>query len=89
MAHGLPVVVSSATYCGIAGLLTHGVNALMLEDPRSGEELGATLRRVLEDRALCASLSSQARHFAGGYRWEDIARQQEAVYRSSLAAPEN
>jgi hypothetical protein len=40
-------------------------------------------------RALCASLSSQARHFAGGYRWEDIARQQEAVYRSSLAAPEN
>ena len=34
MAYGLPVVVSSAAYCGISGLLSHGVNALLVHEPR-------------------------------------------------------
>jgi glycosyltransferase involved in cell wall biosynthesis len=34
MAHGLPVVVSNEVHCGIAGLLTHGDNALLLNNPR-------------------------------------------------------
>lgn len=89
MAHRLPVVVSSAAYCGIAGLLSPGVNALLLDDPRNAQALGAALQRIAGDEGLRRELGEQARHFASGYRWEDIARQQEAVYLSSLAGSKN
>jgi UDP-glucose:(heptosyl)LPS alpha-1,3-glucosyltransferase len=89
MSHGLPVVVSNAAYCGIASLLSHGVNSVLLDDPRSARELGAALRRISGDEGLRRELGEQARVFARGYRWEDIARQQEAVYFSSQAASKN
>jgi len=84
MAHGLPVVVSSAAYCGISGLLSHGVNALILEDPRNAQQLGHTLNQLLADATLRQQLGEQARAFASQYLWQDIARQQEAVYLSAL-----
>jgi glycosyltransferase involved in cell wall biosynthesis len=86
MAHGLPVVVSSAVYCGISGLLSSGVNALLLDDPRDAQALGKALHPLCEDETLRQQLGRQARLFAGAYRWEDIARQQEALYFASLAA---
>jgi len=86
MAHGLPVVVSAAAYCGISGLLGHGDNALLVEDPRSTAQLGAALNQITSDPALRRQLGEQARLFASGYRWEDIARQQEEVYFSSAVA---
>ncbi|GAB3474953.1 glycosyltransferase family 4 protein [Polaromonas eurypsychrophila] len=89
MAHGLPVVVSSAAYCGISSLLSHGVNALLLDDPRSAQALDAALRLLSGDEDLRRELGGQGRLFASCYRWEDIARQQEAVYFSSLAASKN
>ncbi len=89
MAHGLPVVASSAAYCGISGLLSHGVNALLLDDPRSTQELGAALQRISGDASLRREFGGQGRLFASAYRWEDIARQQEAVYFSSLEASKN
>lgn len=89
MAHGLPVVVSSAAYCGISGLLSHGVNALLLDDPRNVRALGSALAQVSGDQGLRPELGEQARIFASRYRWEDIARQQEAVYFSVLAASKN
>lgn len=89
MAHGLPVVVSNAVYCGISSLLSHGINSVLLEDPRSAQELGAALRLVSGDEGLRRALGGQGRLFASRYRWEDIARQQEVVYFSSLAASKN
>ena len=86
MAHGLPVVVSSAVYCGISGLLGDGINALLIQDPRSVQELGNALLQLSGDESLRQQLGEQARMFAGHYRWEDIARQQEALYLSLLAA---
>ncbi len=44
MAHGLPVVVSAGRYCGIAELLSHGVNALVLQDPRDAGVLRGTCK---------------------------------------------
>ncbi len=85
MAHGLPVVVSSAAYCGISGLLSHGVNALLVDDPRSTRALGHAVGRLCGDEHLRRQLGGQARIFAQGYRWEDIARQQESLYYDSLA----
>ena len=86
MAHGLPVVVSSAAYCGISSLLSHGDDALLLDDPQDAAKLAGTLQQVLGDEALRQQLGSQARAFAGRYQWPAIARQQEAVYFATLAA---
>ena len=80
LSYGLPTVVSQARYCGIAGLLTDGQNALMLDDPKDAAALAALLRRILDDTDLRANLSRQALAFADGYAWEAIARQQEAMY---------
>ena len=86
MAHGLPVVVSSAAYCGISSLLSHGADALLLDDPQDAAKLASTLQQVLGDEALRQQLGSQARAFASRYQWPSIARQQEAVYFAALAA---
>ena len=80
LSYGLPTVVSQARYCGIAGLLTDGQNALILNDPKDAAALAAMLRSILDDAALRATLSRQAVEFADGYAWEAIARQQEAMY---------
>ncbi|MDQ3272327.1 MAG: glycosyltransferase family 4 protein, partial [Pseudomonadota bacterium] len=85
MAHALPVVVSGAAYCGISGLLSDGVNALVLEDPRNVQALGAALEKISRDEELRRTLGGHARIFASAFRWEYIARQQESVYLSSLA----
>jgi UDP-glucose:(heptosyl)LPS alpha-1,3-glucosyltransferase len=86
MAHGLPVVVSSAAYCGISSLLSHGDDALLLDDPQDAAKLADTLQQVLGDEALRQQLGSQARAFASRYQWPAIARQQEEVYFATLAA---
>jgi glycosyltransferase involved in cell wall biosynthesis len=80
MSYGLPTVVSQARYCGIAGLLTDGQNALMLDDPKDAVALATLLRSILDDADLRARLSREALEFADGYAWDTIARQQEAMY---------
>ncbi len=80
LSYGLPTVVSQARYCGIAGLLTDGVHALILNDPKDPAALAALLRSILDDANLRERLSRQALEFASGYAWDALARQQEAVY---------
>lgn len=80
MAHGLPVVVSNEAHCGIAGLLTHGENALILNNPRDVDELAANLRAVLQNPQQRERLSQGAVAFAQLHQWADIAREQEAMY---------
>lgn len=80
MAHGLPVVVSSERYCGISGLLTHGVNALMVDQPRDVATLSAALLRVFQEPLLYKTLSDAALAFASAYQWPSIALQQESIY---------
>ncbi len=89
MAHGLPVLVSGPAYCGISGLLSDGINALLLDDPRNTQRLGGLVGQLGADPELRRQLGAQARMFASRYRWEDIARQQEAVYFSLLTAPKD
>lgn len=86
MAHGLPVVVSGPKYCGIAGLLAQGANALLLDDPRDAGELTRVLGDLLGRPALRETLSRGAAAFAERYQWREIALQQEALYFSALAA---
>jgi glycosyltransferase involved in cell wall biosynthesis len=80
MSHGLPVVVSGPQYCGISGLLQHGVNALILDDPRSVASLTQNLQQLIASPVLQRTLSTGASGFARHYDWKTLAGQQEALY---------
>jgi UDP-glucose:(heptosyl)LPS alpha-1,3-glucosyltransferase len=81
MAHGLPVVVSDARYCGIAGLLSNGRNAMILTAPTDAGELAQTIARVLSDPVLHRQLAHAAHEFAELHTWPGVAREQAAIYR--------
>lgn len=83
MAHGLPVVVSAEKYCGIAGLLRHEVDALILEDPTQAQELSSVLARLLGDAPLHEQLIHNGLAFAHQHRWETAGRDYDAIYRAA------
>ena len=85
MAHGLPVVVSDAQYCGIAALLDDGANAFIMRNPKDAQELSGLLRRLIEDGPLRVRLGRAATVFSQAHQWPEIARQQEAIYASVCA----
>lgn len=84
MAHGLPVVVSKESYCGIAGLLTPGVNALILQNPQDAQVLADTLGEVLQDGHRRQRMSDEAVAFARSHQWSQVAVQQEQIYRLAV-----
>lgn len=80
MAHGLPVVVSAARYCGISAELTDRKNALLLEDPTSAQAITRAVHAVLDDTMLRASLGAHACAFAAQRTWSQVAQQYEDLY---------
>jgi glycosyltransferase involved in cell wall biosynthesis len=86
MAHGLPVVVSGPKYCGISGLLTHGVNAIILDDPKDVSHLIHVLEQLLGHQARKEKLVWGATKFAANFQWRAIALKQEATYFSAFEA---
>lgn len=80
MAHGLPVVVSGAQWCGIAAELQHRVHALVLQDPASVSDLQANVEAILSDQHLLETLSKNAVEFARHRTWCDVAQKHEALY---------
>ena len=85
MAHGLPVIVSSARYCGISDLLSNGKNALLLENPTDADALAHLLTRIWGDPQLCQQLSQAGCNFAHTHRWVDAAQKIALIY-EKLAA---
>ena len=79
MAHGLPVIVSSAQHCGISAELTHGLNALIVDDPLDRQALAQLLRSLFDDADLRAQLANAGRPFAQARTWQDVARRHEAL----------
>ena len=82
MSHGLPVVVSNASYCGISELLTEGQNALLLNDPLDGVALAGLLKQVYRDPKLRIKLMTGAVAFAAQHLWSQQALRQDAIYKS-------
>ncbi len=82
MAHGLPVVVSASPYCGIAALLTHGENALLLSNPQDPQAMQIALQSILGNPSLHQRLSKVGHSFARQHSWQAAARQYQAVYDS-------
>jgi glycosyltransferase involved in cell wall biosynthesis len=86
MAHGLPVVVSGPAYCGISADLQHGVNALVLDDPKSASELASAMQRCVTDVALTQFLSTHAQQFAAQHSWTRAAHAYSALF-AGIAQP--
>jgi glycosyltransferase involved in cell wall biosynthesis len=80
MAHGVPVVVSRAPYCGISALLAEGKNAVLLAQPQDAAVLCTALQSVLNDPAAADSLAQQGMAFARQHTWDTAAHAYEAVY---------
>jgi UDP-glucose:(heptosyl)LPS alpha-1,3-glucosyltransferase len=80
MSYGLPVIVSQEKYCGIAGLLTDQVNALILQNPKDALILTQQLQGILDDAVLREKLSAESIKFADNYSWVRIAQEQEQIY---------
>jgi len=82
MACGLPVIVSRQA--GAAELVTHGVDGLILEDPRDSRELAALIRQLSENAKLCQCLGSRAADTAQRFTWQSNADQMKAVFDECL-----
>jgi glycosyltransferase involved in cell wall biosynthesis len=80
LAHSLPVVVSGPQHCGISAELSHGVHALMVDDPRDASALAHAIRCVLEDHGLAQRLSAQGAQWAASRTWEQVGAQYAALY---------
>jgi glycosyltransferase involved in cell wall biosynthesis len=80
MSYGLPVVVSREKYCGIAGLLTDKLNALILDEPKDAAALAQLLQTIVNNAELSSKLSAEALKFADGFAWATKAQEQEKIY---------
>ena len=86
MASGLPVVVSSATYCGVAAGLQHERDALLLDDPQNAQVLHAALNRLLTDKLLTKRLIDNAALVVSTHTWPQTALAYDQLYRRLAAA---
>jgi UDP-glucose:(heptosyl)LPS alpha-1,3-glucosyltransferase len=84
MAHGLPVIVSGPTYCGISSLLAHDLNALILDDPTNVSELAKTIGRLLDDAPLRDRLIESGLVFADQHSWAAVGDDYDGIYRAVL-----
>lgn len=80
MAHGLPVVVSAAPFCGIAEDLTDAVNAVLLQDPTDAPALAAAVQRIHGQPNLAQHLSAHATTFARQHTWKRAVEAHEALF---------
>ncbi len=80
MAHGLPVVVSGAAYCGISSQLVHGIHALLLQNPKNPQTLAESIHGALTDAELAKAMRANGQKFALAHSWEDAALEYEKLY---------
>jgi len=85
MAHGLPVIVSSGRHCGFAHYVTHGVDALVLEDPGDADALAKAMGRLLAEPELRERLAGSGRALARKMGWDGVAARYSQLYRRLLA----
>jgi glycosyltransferase involved in cell wall biosynthesis len=79
MACGAPVITSKTTALAeIAG------DAAMLVDPTNAREMAQSMRQVIEDEALRASLKTKGLAQAKQYTWSQAAAQTCRLYASLL-----
>jgi glycosyltransferase involved in cell wall biosynthesis len=78
MAAGLPLVATDVP--GIRGVVTENREGLLVPSG-SPDKLAAAMRRIIDDAALRARLSSSARETAARYNWPTVVGEYEDLYR--------
>ena len=86
MSYGLPVLVSSDKYCGISGLLHHGINAWIVDDPTDSAKLHEAIEKLIDRSTVDRRMGHLAKEFAVRYQWSGLAMAQELVYETALAS---
>lgn len=84
MAHGLPVIVSSVRYCGLAQYLTDRKDAWILDDPTDSEALAQAMQRLGTDDLLQRSIVRHATRIVDSFAWSRVAERYEQLYRESI-----
>jgi glycosyltransferase involved in cell wall biosynthesis len=82
MACGLPVIVSASA--GVAEIITHGVDGLILDDPTDSKVLATMIRHLYEDEALRSRLGERAAETARQYTWERNGFELAAIFEELL-----
>ena len=79
-------VVIGADAGGIPDVVQHGVNGFLF-DPKDGEDLPRTARRVLAEPALCQVIRSKAREQSEQWSWEAATLQLVRFYEEASNMP--
>ncbi len=82
MAAGIPVITSADA--GAVEGATSGVQAMLLQDPHSTEELTSKLKVLIEDKDLRLKMVEDARSYASHFSWDTIADKTLDVYNEIL-----
>ncbi len=82
MACGLPVIISSRA--GASAVVTHGVDALILNDPTNASELAGLIRRLYGDASLRNRLGERAAATARKFTWESNAHDLAEAFKQIL-----
>jgi|JI10StandDraft_1071094.scaffolds.fasta_scaffold113029_3 glycosyltransferase involved in cell wall biosynthesis len=69
MAHGRPVVVSNARFCGISALIRHQQQAWLLDDPRNASSLADAMQALRPGSLAAVHLAACAKEWARGHDW--------------------
>lgn len=80
MAHGLPVVLSAAQYCGLAAFVQHQHDAWVLEDPRNASAIAAALLALDPQHTLAMQIVQRSADLVQAFSWENVAKRYEALY---------
>jgi glycosyltransferase involved in cell wall biosynthesis len=71
MASGLPVVVSKCA--GAAELIEDGNGGILLDNPKSPEEIAEKVNMLIKNKRLRSKISKQARKVVEEYAWDKVA----------------
>jgi UDP-glucose:(heptosyl)LPS alpha-1,3-glucosyltransferase len=82
MASGLPVIVSKLA--GVAEIMKHGYDGLLLDDPTNLNEIAEKINLLTSNENLRKQIGENARKTAQKHSWEEKARRTIEVYQEVL-----
>ena len=85
MSYGRPVIMSSSRHCGLAHYVTHGVDGLLVDDPRNSHTAASAINLLLGDESLYEKLSVNGRKLAQDMSWQKCAHLHSALYQRVLS----
>jgi UDP-glucose:(heptosyl)LPS alpha-1,3-glucosyltransferase len=83
MACGMPAITSRAA--GVSEIIHHGVDGIILEDPKDSQSLSDWLAQLMNDPKLREQIGKAAALTAAKYTWDENAEQLQRVIEQLLS----